>query len=149
MADCYVLKQAGGIMVPADDETAEYLTSVKTDSHLRVKITRVRNYQFHKKVFSFFNFCFAHWSGEVGYEFMDEKAQFDAFRKQLIILAGYRKSIVNLRTKTCGYEAMSLSYESMNEDTFRECYTALIQAAMKHIFKGSDNHIYNKLVSFF
>jgi hypothetical protein len=149
MADCYVQKQAGGVMIPADDETAQYLTSIKTDSHLRVKITKVRNYQFHKKMFAFFNFCFAHWSGEVGFEFMDEKAQFDVFRKQLLILAGYRKSIVNLRTKTCGYEAVSLSYENMDEETFRECYSALIQAAMTHIFSGSDELIYNKLVGFF
>lgn len=149
MADCYVLKQAGGVMLPADDETAEYLTSVKTDSHLKVKITKVRNYRFHKKVFQFFNFCFAHWNGELNCEFKDERAQFDAFRKQLTILAGYRKEIVNLRTKSIGYEAESLSYENMDEDTFKQCYTALINAAMKYIFQGSDNHIYNKLVSFF
>jgi hypothetical protein len=149
MADCYVLKQAGGVMTPADDETADYLTSIKTDSHLKVKITKVRNYRFHKKVFNFFNFCFAHWNADFHHEFKDERAQFNAFRKQLTILAGYHNEIVNLRTKSVGYEAQSLSYESMDEDTFRQCYTALINAAMKHIFKGSDNEIYNKLVSFF
>ena len=144
-----MVKQAGGVLTPADDHTADYMTTVKTDSHVRVKVSRVRNYQFHKKVFAFFNFVFAHWSGELAYEFMDEKAQFDAFRKQLTILAGYRKQIVNIRTHTCGYEAESLSYENMDEDTFRQCYTALINAAMKYVFKGSDEQIYNKLVSFF
>ena len=147
MADCFVLKQAGGVMSPADDLTAEYLTGIKTGEHLRVKITKPRNYKFHKKMFAFLNFCFAHWSSDM--EFMDEQAQFDAFRKQLLILSGYRKEIVNLRTKTVGYEALSLSYESMNEDTFKQCYSALIQAAMKNIFSDSDEHVYNKLIGFF
>lgn len=147
MADCYVLKQAGGVMSPADDLTAEFLTSVKTGSYLKVTITQPRNYKFHKKMFAFLNFCFAHWASDM--EFMDENAQFNVFRKQLLILAGYRKDIVNLRTKTVGYEALSLSYSAMNEETFKECYNALIQAAMKYIFKGEDELIYNKLVSFF
>ena len=149
MADCYFQKSAGGILLPANDETAEYLTSVRTDTFLKAKITKARNYEFHKKVFGFFNFCFEHWSAELVNPYMNETAQKKAFRKQLTILAGYRDEYINLRTKTVGYEAKSLAYENMDEDEFRQCYIALTQAAMENIFSGSDNHIYNKLVSFF
>ncbi len=149
MADCYFKKTAGGILLPANDETAEYLTSIKTDSFLKANVTKPRNYEFHKKVFGFFNFCFDHWSAELQFPYMDERAQRKAFRKQLTILAGYREEFINLRTKTVGYEAKSLSYENMDEDEFRECYIALTQASMKYIFDGSDELIYNKLVSFF
>lgn len=149
MADCFFKKTAGGILLPANDETAEYLTSIKTDSFVKVKLSKTRNYKFHKKVFQFFNFCFDHWAAEINYQYMDETAQKNAFRKQLTILAGYRNEFYNLRKKTIGYEAKSLAYENMDEDEFRQCYTALTQAAMDNIFHGSDELVYNKLVSFF
>lgn len=149
MADCFFKKTPGGILLPANDDTAEYLTSIKTDTYLKAKITKPRNYEFHKKVFGFFNFCFDHWSAELQFPYMDERAQKNAFRKQLTILSGYRDEFYNLRTKTIGYEAKSLSYENMSEDEFRLCYVALTQAAMANIFQGSDERIYNKLVSFF
>jgi hypothetical protein len=149
MPDCYFQKTAGGILLPADDETADYLTSIKTGTYLKSKITKPRNYIFHKKVFGFFNFCFEHWAAEISYQFMDERAQKNAFRKQLTILAGYRIAVTNLRTKTVGYEAQSLAFDNMEEDEFRLCYVALTQAAMGNIFQGSDELIYNKLVSFF
>lgn len=149
MPDCYFQKTAGGILLPADDETADYLTSIKTGTFLKSKITKPRNYEFHKKVFGFFNFCFEHWAAEIAYQFMDERAQKNAFRKQLTILAGYRIAVTNLRTKTVGYEAQSLAFDNMEEDEFRLCYVALTQAAMGNIFQGSDERVYNKLVSFF
>ena len=146
---CFFQKTAGGILIPADDETADYLTTIKTGNFLKTDITKTRNYKFHKKVFAFFNFCFDHWAADINYQYMDEKAQKNAFRKQLTILAGYRTPIINIRNHGVSYEAQSLSYENMDEDTFRECYTALTQAAMGNVFRGSDEHIYNKLVSFF
>lgn len=149
MNNCYFQKTAGGILLPANDETAEFLTGTKTGSYFKTKITKVRNYRFHQKMFAFFNFCFAHWAGELDYVFMDERAQFEVFRKQLVILAGYRKPVVNLRNKKISYEAESLSYDSMDEERFTQCYNALIQAAMKHIFNESDELTYNKLISFF
>ncbi len=149
MADCFFQKTAGGILIPADDETADYLTKIKTGDYLKSKITRPRNYIFHQKVFAFFNFCFEHWAADLVNPYMDETAQKKAFRKQLTILAGYRDEFYNLRTKTIGYEAQSLSYESMDSETFEQCYVALTQAAMANVFKGSDQLIYNKLVGFF
>lgn len=146
---CFFQKTAGGILLPADDETADYLTSIKTGTFFKSDITKTRNYKFHKKVFAFFNFCFDHWAADINYQYMDEKAQKNAFRKQLTILAGYGIPVTNIRNHSVNYEAQSLSYENMDEDTFRECFTALTQAAMNGIFRSSDEHIYNKLVSFF
>ena len=149
MADCFFKKSAGGILLPADDETVDYLTSVKTDEFVKVKISKLRNYNFHKKAFGFFNFCFDHWAADLVNPYMDEKAQKNAFRKQLTILAGYRNEFFNLRTKTIGYEAKSLSYESMDDETFKSYYVALTNAAMANIFQDSDERTYNQLIGFF
>ena len=137
------------MLIPADDETADYLTTIKTGTYFKSDITKTRNYKFHKKVFAFFNFCFDHWAAEINYQYMDEPAQKKAFRKQLTILAGYGTPITNIRNLGVSYEAQSLSYENMDEDTFRECFTALTQAAMDGIFRSADERIYNKLIGFF
>jgi hypothetical protein len=142
-----MIKQPGGVFCPASDMEAEKLCRLKTGEQYSITVNAARNPSFHRKVFAFFNFCFEHWAG--GNEFQDEQTQFDAFRKQLTILAGYRKEIVNLRTHSVGYEAESLSYGGMDQEEFERCYIALTNAAMKNIFKGADQEAYNKLMSFF
>ena len=37
----------------------------------------------------------------------------------------------------------------LKQEEFEECYTALIGAAIKHIFQGADVDIENKLLGFF
>lgn len=47
-------------------------------------------------------------------------------------------------------EAKSLSYGNMEQDEFEECYSALINAAIKHVFQNTtDEQIINKLMGFF
>ena len=42
-----------------------------------------------------------------------------------------------------------LTYARMNEEEFKQCYTALINAAVRTIFKGCGKSIEDKLISFF
>ena len=75
--------------------------------------------------------------------------QFDRFRKDLTILAGFYHSTTRLNGDT-RIEAESLSFATMEQDRFEQVYKALIQAAMKHIFgRDDDSAIYNRLVRFF
>ncbi len=142
-----MIKRPGGTMEPATDGDAESLTKIKTGCTYPIDIPNSRNPEFHGKMFVFLHYCFAHWRG--GNEFQCEKAQFNAFRKQLTILAGFRVPVVNLRNHNVSYEAESLSFASMSQERFEQCYNAMIQAAIVNIFKGSDDDVYNKLVSFF
>ena len=141
-----VIKQQGGILQPADDMDAVVLTKFKTGCEYVIEVKLPRNPHFHAKVMTFFRYCFAHWKSDR--EFMDEKGQFDNFRKELTVLAGYRDVYYKL-DGSLRVEAKSLSYGSMDELTFQSCYQALIQAAMQNIFTGSDEETYNKLVGFF
>ena len=142
------IKQPGGVLVPADDLESEKLTKFKTGSMYEVDIKLVRNPQFLAKAMVFFQYCQAHWDGDKVMEHGTPQAQFDRFRKDMTILAGYYEQTVRLNGDT-RIEAKSLSFGSMEEDEFQECYKALIAVAMKHIFKGSDDEVYNKLVGFF
>ena len=148
-----MLKQPGGILTPATDIDAEMLTKFKTGLTYPVSIPFARNPEFHSKVFAFFNFCFEHWKGDN--EFQSEPKQFDVFRKHLTVLAGYYDSFVGIGGKV-RVEAKSLSYASMSQEDFEELYSALINAAVKHIFSDlagnlteDKQKIYNQLLEFF
>lgn len=105
-----------------------------------------RNPGFHGKVFKFLRFCFDHWASDR--EFMDEAGQFDVFRKHLTVLAGFYNSYYSIKGDV-RIEARSLSYSKMDNEEFKQCYTALINAAVRNIFKDCDYDIEQKLMSFF
>lgn len=143
-----MIKTPGGNFQPTHDMDAEKLTKCKTGENYEIDIKLSRNPAFLRKVMVFFHFCFDHWDGSKVYEFCSEIEQFDRFRKDLTILAGFyiRTTRLNNELRT---EAESLSFSSMSEDRFQECYSALINAALKHIFLNCDSSIENKLISFF
>ncbi len=140
------IKQAGGMLMPADDYTAEKLTKFKTGGQYTVDIKRTRNPHFHAKMFAFFSFCFQYWAG--GHEFQDESLQFDEFRKELTKTAGFYDQVFDLQGNFT-IVAKSLSFGSMDQEEFVQCYNAIIQAAMTNIFRTADEQQLNKLMSFF
>lgn len=141
-----MIKHPGGTLTPASDIEAEKMAAFKTGDLYNVEIKRHRNPQFHRKVFEFMNFCFHHWKSDR--EFMNESAQFDVFRKNLIVLAGYYEEFYTI-SGTVRIEAKSISYANMSQSEFEELYSALINAAMRTIFKDCDKYTENKLMEFF
>ena len=138
----------GGVLAPFSDMDAECVQKYKNGGVYEVEIKRSRNPQFMGKVFAFFHFCFEHWTNEEGREHLSDKAQFDVFRKHLTVLAGYYDSFHGIDGRV-RIEAKSLAYSSMSEGEFQECYSALIRAALKHIFFTMDKATERRLVSFF
>ncbi len=140
-----MIKQAGGMFTPVNDAEFDKTVKFKTGEQYQVEIKLTRNPAFHRKVFAFFTFCFAHWKGDN--EFQSEAKQFDVFRNHLTVLAGYYESYTNINGEV-RIEAKSLAYANMSQEEFEECYKALTQAAMKHVFKTADENTYNQLLSF-
>ena len=145
-----MLKMAGGMLAPLDDMQAEALMKFKTGEQYQVEIKQVRNPAFHRKVFAFFKFCFDHWAADkTEWRYFDERTQFDTFRKNLTVLAGYKVASYTIDGRM-RVEAQSLSYGNMEQDEFERCYSALINAAMQNIFKGcNDERILDRLYAFF
>ena len=141
-----MIKRPGGLLVPASDMELEKLNKFKTDGQYSVEIKLARNPKFHRKVFSFFNFCFEYWKGDN--EFQSESKQFDIFRQHLTCLAGFYDQFSNIHGEV-RVEAKSLSFSSMKQEEFEECYLALIRAALKHVFQGAGVNIENQLMEFF
>lgn len=145
-----MIKLPGGIFHPAHEMEVERVKKFKNGEVYTAEIKLTRNPIFHKKMFVFFKFCFQHWcANKAGLEHMDEHSQFDRFRKDLTILAGFYEQTVRLNGEI-RTEAKSLAYANMEADEFERCYNAMINAAIKHIFAGTrDENILNQLQSFF
>jgi hypothetical protein len=65
------------------------------------------------------------------------------------VLAGYRDVTYTIDGRT-RVDAKSLAYGNMEQEEFERCYNALIKAAIKHIFAGTDDqNVWNQLQGFF
>ena len=140
-----MIKQPGGVFIPVDDIESEQLTRFKTGEQYQVEVKLTRNPAFHRKVFAFFRFCFEYWRGN---DYQDDVKQRKVFRNHLTCLAGYYDSYHGIDGRV-RIEAKSLSFGDMDQEEFEQCYNALIQAALDHVFKKPGDEIYNKLVGFF
>lgn len=145
-----MIKMHGGTFCPLNETEAEALQKFRNGEQYEVEIKLTRNPQFHRKVFAFFNFCFEHWSADkTELEYFDERTQFDKFRQDLTILAGFNEKYYNIHGEL-RLKAKSLSYGNMDQDEFERCYNALINAAMANVFKGCDDpFIIDRLYAFF
>ena len=145
-----LVKHPGGVFSPASDSDLERLQRFKNGETYTAEIKLTRHPAHHRKAFAFFQFCFDYWAAEnAGYECSDEHTQKEEFRKNLTILAGFFDVVTTIRGET-KVRAKSLAYSSMDGDEFARCYSALINAAIKHVFAGTTNPaILNRLQSFF
>ncbi|MCT4708794.1 DUF1367 family protein [Enterobacteriaceae bacterium H11S18] len=145
-----LVKHPGGVFSPVNDSDLERLQRFRNGETYTAEIKLTRHPAHHRKAFAFFQFCFDHWSADhAGYECSDEHTQKEEFRKNLTILAGFFDVVTTIRGET-KVRAKSLSFSSMDQDEFSRCYSALINAAIKHVFAGTkDPQILNQLQSYF
>ena len=141
-----MVKQPGGVLSPARDMDADSLAKFKTGEQYQIEIKRTRSPGFHRKMFEFLGFCFEHWKSDR--EFMDERGQFDVFRNNLTVIAGYYNTYYTIKGEP-RIEAKSLSFASMEQDEFESCYKALVDAAMRTIFTGCGKEVEERLMGFF
>ena len=124
-----IFKKVNGALHPANESDREILKKFPAGSPVRVKITRVRNYEFLKKYFALLNLAFDYW--EPDEDHVGEK-NFERFRKDVIILAGFYEQYVRVDGST-RIEPKSISFGSMSEDEFADLYTKTIDALVKYV----------------
>lgn len=132
-------KLANGTLAPASEADAELLKKVKRGAGVRVQLTQMRNYRFRRKWFALVGYAFEMWSdisGPIEYRGQQVQPNFDRFRKDLTILAGYHNVVFNVRGEF-RLEAKSISFGQMTEEEFEKLYSATIQAILTKILSGS------------
>ncbi len=126
MSEAHFIKLPSNVLIPAGESDKELLDKIKAGEVVKLTLTRVRNYQFHKKYFALLNIAFDYFDPDEG-----EKS-FDQFREDIIILSGHYEQYVRLNGDIRTV-AKSISFASMDEDTFEELYSATIDVILKYI----------------
>lgn len=127
----YWRKLLNGTLAPEDAATIEWLSKIKAGDVVGGEFKRARNYKFHCKWFSLVQFAYDCWEPP---EDAPEK-NFERFRKEVTMLAGYYVEVPSIRGGT-RYEAQSISFASMDEETFTKLYDATVSALLKWVLKN-------------
>ena len=155
MSKIFVRKLPGGSLVPCDDEGVEFIKKMKPGEQVSADITRPRNLKFHRKFFALMNMGFEYfeppkqeWRG------FEAVKNFDVFREQITILAGYREVTFNIDGSP-KVKAISISFGRMEEDDFNKLYKAVFSViwarVIVHIqgFTEADmERVVNEMLSF-
>jgi hypothetical protein len=108
---------------PGDEEALRELPEGRV---LRVKVTRLRNVQHHRKFMALLGAVFPHQSAY---------ATFDDFRKAIAIELGHFRTCVLLDGRTM-VEAKSISFAQMDQLQFDEFYTAAVELICAKVIPG-------------
>lgn len=129
-----VLMKVSNILVPHDEAATAFIQKMKAGELTHADFKRVRNYKFHKKYFALLDFAFEQWEphGGLTYKDMPVAKNKERFRKDLIILAGFYESTVNLRSEV-RLEAKSISFGLMDEVEFEQLYNATVEVVLRRI----------------
>jgi hypothetical protein len=112
------------------------LAKLKLGTQVRCKITKQRNPLFHRKFFALLNVGFKYWvPGEISSKYGTPEKNFDQYRADVTILAGYFDVAIRLDGST-RVTPKSISFGSMEQDEFEKLYSAVIDVLLKHIFVG-------------
>ncbi|MGI4938054.1 MAG: DUF1367 family protein [Janthinobacterium lividum] len=133
MTDIILMKTPGGALVPADAQAAEYIAKLKLGVGVRAKVVRVNNPAFHRKMFALFNIAFDAWEpGEKEYKGVKVEKEFDRFRKDVTIMAGFYETSIDLRGEV-RLAAKSLNFASMEQEERERVYSAVINVVLGKI----------------
>lgn len=117
---------------PSDEEESNKIPEGK-----EMTAKRSRNPDHHRKAFAML---------KLGFENQDRYDDFEMYRMIMIMKAGYVHSFINLKGEQ-DYLPKSLSFESMSQDEFEECYRAL-RKVISVDCKSSENDIDAELINF-
>jgi hypothetical protein len=122
-----LIKMAGGLLRPADQSDADALEKINNGALLVGDFKRPRNSGFHRKFFAMLNFAYEYWTPEpikLDKMTVEPEKNFERFRKDVLILAGYRHAVVNIKNEV-RFEADSISFAEMDDIEFQSVYSSV------------------------
>lgn len=138
MTHLLLIKTPGGF-APGDPETQEFHGKLKLGASIHSDFKQMRNAAFHRKLFALLNLGFEYWEPPKIYSpdnrkrtWGEPEKNFDRFRKDVTILAGYYHNVFRL-DGTFRIEADSIAFGNMDQGTFDKLYQAVLTVLMKRI----------------
>ena len=138
MSDIVLVKTLNGALAPADAEASTFIEKLKAGQGVRATVRKARNVKFHRKAFALFKLAFDVWEPETPQTYKGEAVSkdFDRFRKDMTILAGFYKAVYNARGEV-RLEAESLSFASMADDRFEKVFRAGLNVVWNRVLRNA------------
>ena len=114
---------------------SKWVAKLECGEYWTVGITRDRSSRTHKKFFKMVAYAFEIWPGASGRTYKGHAIakEFESFRRDLLVLAGYGQPIYHL-DGSISFHAPSVSYEAMpDEEQFRKVYDAVHKVILDRI----------------
>ena len=135
MTTVHLLRTAHGAFVPATDEDVDAARRFKTGELCRFDLKTMRNGRFFRKWWVLARIAFDAWAETMPaqeYQGRPVLPDFQRFRKDLTIMAGFFRPVWNARGEL-RVEPESLAWSEMNEERFEKLYSATINAVIHKI----------------
>lgn len=127
------LHPSGTALVPANEQEAAVLENLRSmrGGKFRVLVRQQRDSIAHRKAMALMRYLHQQWEPQ---DRTDDgvpvQRDFDSFRRNLVILAGYYTQVFN-KDGTFTLKAQSLNFDAMDEVKFREVYSRLIDVGIR------------------
>lgn len=138
MTEFLFQKSAHGL-IPATEEAIEWLKKKKLGAIVIVEPHEMRNGRFFRKWWALVKLGYDYWSegaATIKYKGQPVLPEFERFRKDVTIMAGFYRPVVNLKGEL-RIEPESLQWAKMTEERFAQLYDATIQVMLQRVFNGT------------
>jgi len=133
MTEIYLQKN-WGTLAPANEDAEEIIKGMKQGQAIKLKYTFPRNYEFLKKWFALLKIGFDNWiPGEINSKYGVPEKNFDRFRADVIILAGFYDTTIRL-DGSVRVEPKSVSFGKMTHEEFENLYSKTINVLLKYVY---------------
>ncbi len=146
------LRKVGFDALRVEDETgAEELQRVKLGAVIKVEWVQPRNYAFLKKFYAMLRLAFDAWEPSAGANAFVLEKNFDSFREQAIILAGFVDATYSIAGDVT-LRAKSIAFGKMREDEFENLYgkvaTVLLERVLSNYTRADLDRVVDELLRF-
>ena len=128
----HLIRTASGF-IPASEQDHEAISHIGVGKEVRADIVQERNGKFHRKFFAMLNVGFDAWEPpEKEYRGLPAQKNFERFRKDCVIAAGYYDVVANLKGEVRA-EPKSISFARMEEPDFEKVYSAVANVLLQRV----------------
>ena len=149
--EIYLMKVAGNLMVPADDQSAEMIAKLKQGAGIKFEVKQVRNLGHHRKFYALLNHAFEAWEPVAEYKGVKIEKNMEQFRNDVIVLAGFYESTVTLKGEV-RMRAKSISFANMDQEEFQALYDKVISVILSRVLtrytKDDLENVINRIIGF-
>lgn len=139
MTELNLFKGQGHTLVAANDESDEYIRTLKAGQMIRAEFRRVRNPKFHRKFFALLDLGFDHFEPQpfrlagTGQVITPGKDR-DEFRRWVTVLAGYQE-VIGYPDGSVRLRAKSIKFSQMDQAEFEGLYSAAVDVLLQKVLQ--------------